>query len=199
MDTQRRGVVMGGVVLVHLAVIQLWIVSLAREKSGEPLALPIRVVLRPLEADRAAAAERRYEEPARYLPAKVIIAAPEVTVEGGATGSTGTPDAGAQGSAPGSGLADGDPLSTGPLRLRPSREAIRGAFANPAVVDPRANSPRPTAEEKMAMAIDPELCLLVDRNADGTDRRRWGKYTMVAPAIQEQTGWKGKPVRVCAG
>lgn len=200
MDARRRTMVLGGVMLAHVLLLQLWMMASRRNAAFED-APTIRLSLRQLEVerDRARERERPWELPRLAVPpVRVITEVPAFDVDGTVAG---TPVAGdsTSGSTTGRATSDGPGTSHAPLRLAPSREAIQGAFANPAAVDPRANSPKPNSMERMAMAIDRDLCLLVDRAPDGSDRRRWGRYTEMAPAITEQTGLKGKPVRVCVG
>lgn len=64
-----------------------------------------------------------------------------------------------------------------PLALRPSREVLLGSLgSNPAVTDPRSNTPKPTFEERLAMGLNPELCVKVERLPDGTFRRSMGRW-----------------------
>lgn len=207
METRRRAMVLGVVMLAHVVLIQLWIATSAHREIVLERWSAISVRLLPLkvERDRSSGEDKPWREPPRLAPIPVIepmghflpvIRDSEATSTGDATGVPG-----ASGATQGAGEAgvSTETGETGPLRLRPSREAIQGSFANPAVVDPRANSPKPNSMERMAMAIDRDLCLLVDRAPDGSDRKRWGRYTEVVPAITEQTGLKGKAVRVCVG
>ena len=89
------------------------------------------------------------------------------------------------------------PGSSAHLRLRPSQEAIQGAFVHPATTDPRSNSPRATADERLAMAFDAKLCVLEERLPDGTVRRVYGRMVDAAPSIQREQGVPGKKVSVC--
>ncbi|WP_143074204.1 hypothetical protein [Roseateles sp. YR242] len=89
--------------------------------------------------------------------------------------------------------------ASGPQRLAaiPGREVLRGSLANPAVMDPRSNSPRPSMEEKIALSLNPELCLKEERMPDGTIRRALVKRKEVPSAAQAYTGIKTMRVMVC--
>jgi len=85
----------------------------------------------------------------------------------------------------------------GALVLTPGREVLRESFANPGVLDPRSNTPVPTFEERIAMGMDPELCLKVERLPDGTTRRSMARRVEVPSAMQATHGVRTAPVRVC--
>ncbi len=84
--------------------------------------------------------------------------------------------------APGSGSSGG---GGGALSLKPSRDVLLGSMgSNEAVHDPRSNTPKPTFEERIAMALNPELCVKVERLPDGTIKRSMGKWRGVQSTVQ---------------
>jgi hypothetical protein len=83
------------------------------------------------------------------------------------------------------------------LNLKPSAEVLRGALANPATSDPRSNSPKPTFEERIAMGLDPDLCVKLERDADGVVRRRMGRMARTLTHLQATQGAGAKDVRTC--
>lgn len=125
----------------------------------------------------------------RQLP--VLPATPDA--DGASAGGVGEPVAAA-----GSALSPGAAASApGALNLRPSSEALRGALANAATTDPRSNSPRPTFEERIAMGLDPNLCVKLERDADGFVRRRMGRLVNATSVLQATHGVGAKSVQVC--
>lgn len=90
--------------------------------------------------------------------------------------------------------------ASGPERLamKPGREVLRGSLANPATQDPRTNTPRPSVEEKIALGLNPDLCLKEERMADGTVRRYLGKRQVVPTAAQAHTGVRTERIAVCS-
>jgi hypothetical protein len=97
----------------------------------------------------------------------------------------------------GSDPAPAGSAASGALVLTPSREVLRGALANPAVMDPRSNTPTPTFEERMAMGMNPDLCLKVERMPDGTQRRSLMRSVELPSTLQAEHGHKTALVRVC--
>lgn len=83
------------------------------------------------------------------------------------------------------------------LDLRPSADVLRGALVNPATVDPRSNSPKPTFEERIAMGLDPTLCVKLERDPDGTVRRRMGKLGRAQSLLQSTHGVGAQGLLVC--
>ena len=72
-----------------------------------------------------------------------------------------------------------------------------GALANPAVNDPRSNSPKPTFEERIAMGLDPELCVKLERLPDGSIQRSMGKAAERAIGHPEHHGTGARGIKVC--
>ncbi|MFT7771827.1 hypothetical protein [Roseateles sp.] len=83
------------------------------------------------------------------------------------------------------------------LDLKPSAEILRGALANPATTDPRSNSPKPTFEERIAMGLDPSLCVKLERDPEGHVRRRMGRLVDALSLLQASQGVGAKGVKVC--
>lgn len=90
--------------------------------------------------------------------------------------------------------------ASGPQRLamKPGREVLRGSLANPATQDPRTNTPRPSVEEKIALGLNPDLCLKEERMADGTVRRFLAKRKVVPTAAQAYTNVRTERIQVCS-
>lgn len=88
-------------------------------------------------------------------------------------------------------------VTPGGLVLTPERKVLLGTDNNPALSDLRSNTPKPTFEERIAMAMDPALCLKVERIADGSIRRSLVRGLLVAPPSQATHGHKSPAVRVC--
>lgn len=84
-----------------------------------------------------------------------------------------------------------------PLDLRPRAEVLRGALANPATTDPRSNTPRPTVEERIAMALNPELCVKLERDAQGVVTRRMGRMVGTLTHLQATLGVGAMSVSTC--
>lgn len=82
--------------------------------------------------------------------------------------------------------------------MKPGREVLRGSLANPATQDPRTNTPRPSVEEKIALGLNPDLCLKEERMADGTFRRYLAKRQVVPTAAQAYTGVRTERIAVCS-
>jgi len=83
------------------------------------------------------------------------------------------------------------------LDLKPSAEILRGALANPATTDPRSNSPKPTFEERIAMGLDPSLCVKLERDPEGHVRRRMGRLVDALSLLQASQGVGAKGATVC--
>jgi hypothetical protein len=84
------------------------------------------------------------------------------------------------------------------LVLKPHRDVMLGALANPAVNDPRSNSPKPTFEERIAMGLDPELCVKLERLPDGSIQRSMGRLQNAQSAIQNTHGTGARGIKVCS-
>ena len=99
---------------------------------------------------------------------------------------------------PGAAPSPGEPASSsGALNLKPSPEILRGALANPATTDPRSNSPKPTFEERIAMGLDPSLCVKLERDAEGVVRRRMGRLVNATSLLQASHGVGAQGLLVC--
>ncbi|UXH77232.1 hypothetical protein [Roseateles amylovorans] len=161
-----------------------------------PPATSARLILQPLPT-----------LPVPVLPPPALAVPPETAAPIQAPSSHGAVGLdGASVASPGaaaSGVGRSGPTgSTGPsgstgLALAPSREVMRGALSNPAVNDPRANTPKPTFEEKIAMGLDPGLCLKTERLPDGTIRRTLSRWVEAQSTLSATYGSKTAPIRVC--
>ena len=87
--------------------------------------------------------------------------------------------------------------ASGAQTLTPSREVMLGSLSNPATSDPRSNTPKPTIEERIAMPLDPELCVKLERLPNGEIRRRMGKMVNAQSAIQNTHGTGPHGIKVC--
>ncbi|MFG6416546.1 hypothetical protein ACG02S_21860 [Roseateles sp. DC23W] len=190
---RSRAAGMALVLAVHgLAIWLVWRALADREPAAPSWRtvvrlLPLPVPLQPAAEKPAPPAARRVDaRPAAAAPAPVPVSSGELTAGAG--------DAPA---APGVGAAPAGPPAVAPLVLVPSREVLRGALANPATQDPRSNSPRPTAQERMAMAIDNQLCVREERLPDGSVRRWMGRLQRAVSNIEARTGHRGIDVSVC--
>lgn len=126
-------------------------------------------------------------------PARRPMAVPEFVV-----GADDRPALAGGSEASGVVTSPGPPASGGgALNLQPSAEVLRGALANPATSDPRSNSPKPTFEERIAMGLDPDLCVKLERDADGVVRRRMGRMARTLTHLQATQGVGAKDVRTC--
>jgi hypothetical protein len=204
-DVRRRrftGLVL--VLLVHLGVGWLAMTSLLGRHAAPLLRgwTVVRLLSAPVLPSRQQLPPAAAPRP--RLPVLAAVPAPAPEVPSGAAAPPGPAVPGpshAMGTPTGAGRPDdagvGVGVSTLPLQLRPSREVLRGALANPATSDPRANSPRPTANERMAMAFDPTLCVLEERLPDGSVHRRWGRMARVMSAIEARTGHQGMDTYSC--
>ncbi len=126
------------------------------------------------------------------LPAlPTLPSEPTLPVAGGDAVATGSPAS--------LGAAAAGAAASGPraLDLRPSIAVLRGALVNPATVDPRSNSPKPTFEERVAMGLDPTLCVKLERDPDGTVRRRMGKLGRAQSLLQSTHGVGAQGLLVC--
>lgn len=197
----RRRRATGAVLVVLAHVLVAWWVGravLQRPAAPGPVRLTeVWLLPAPVQAQRQPAAQAA---PAPRVIAKGLKPQDTLPVPDDEQGTPAAPagtDAAAlaTGTSPSPGVAG--TAGPAPLVLVPSRDVLRGALANPATSDPRANSPKPTAQERMAMAIDPMLCIKQDRLPDGTVTRRWGRLALTTSTIEATTGHKGLPVGVC--
>jgi hypothetical protein len=200
----RRVFAVSAVLLGHLAILLLvWQWKLgAGHKDNARRAIPIRLI--PLGV--LGLPTRTDDAPVRARPPLRLqrVAAPQpapqpalsepvsATSPSGATGGAqalGGQDA-AVAAAPGM-------AASAPLALTPNRGVLLGALSNPAIDDPRSNTPKPTFEERIAMALDPELCIKLERLPDGTVRRRMSRLVNAQSAIQNSHGTGPHGIKVC--
>lgn len=217
----RRRVVTATLVAgAHVAVLLLvWQLKLVEPRDSEaPRVIEIRLLPERVErrsvARAASAREARARqavsvvEPVRgiVLPLPQLLPVPEVAIApppetmttapagqvlpgpgGGRVGLDG-------GAVAGSGLAASGVRG---LALTPDRKVLRGALENPAVNDPRSNTPKPNLEERMAMALDPGLCLKLERTPEGQIRRVLKRSVEAQSTMSAVHGQRTAPVRVC--
>lgn len=177
---------------------------MAWETRRPPAASEARraVVLRlvpPAAAPRERAARVEARQPVLSSPGLRLILPPDLAAPSTGDGPPPAGEVGAPGTAAvGAALSPGSAASgAGALNLRPRIEILRGALANPATTDPRSNSPRPTFEERIAMGLDPDLCVKLERDADGVVRRRMGRMARTLTHLQSTQGVGAKDVRTC--
>lgn len=187
------------VVTAHALVISaLWRTSTsmpsARNEASRPSVLMWLLSDRQPLPTRAPSTRSSMKEPAPTSPRRPAAAdnsiplSEEASLAGESAESAHTQDA----------MGTSEPSgSVSPLRLKPSQAALHGAFVHPATTDPRSNSPRATADERLAMAFDATLCVLEERLPDGTVRRAYGRRVDAAPSIQREQGVPGKKISVC--
>ncbi len=197
----------------HVALVLIaWQMKLATPRGNEPpRSITIRLIPeKPVRRERAQAAAaampptNRAASPIKPITAISSIVVPPLPLP---TETDNAPTAGAASPAPGTshvgldgGAAAGPGYAaSGPrgLALTPGRAVMQGSLANPAVNDPRSNSPRPTFEERFAMGLDPTLCLKWERLPDGTTRRALIHRKEAQSTMSATHGGRTKPVMVC--
>ncbi|MEO6276629.1 hypothetical protein [Roseateles sp.] len=198
--SRRRAVAASAVCLGHVLVfLAVWQARQALPREAEArTSVAVRLIAERRErAARAtpspparAAAPRAVEQIPALAPVEAAAgvstaAAPSTSVEPG------------QGSAVAGlpGLAASGPVA---LVLKPQRDVMLGALANPAVNDPRSNSPKPTFEDRIAMGLDPELCVKLERLPGGSVRRSMGRLANAQSAIQNTYGTGAHGIKVCS-
>ncbi|MFG6430475.1 hypothetical protein [Roseateles sp. LYH14W] len=182
------------VLMAHAAVLLLLWQGRRSPVGGAEASQALVLRLVPPPSPRRTPVERPQ---AVVVPVEIrVIVPPEFVI---ATGAVASPDGatatvGAHGVVP----SPAQPASSsGPLNLRPRIEVLRGALANPATTDPRSNSPRPTFEERIAMGLDPDLCVKLERDAQGLVTRRMGRMARTLTHLQATQGAGAKDVRTC--
>ena len=132
---------------------------------------PVRASVRPQPVAEPVLPAEAAQVASLPVPATVAAAASGVAMGAEPGGQAGTSGAAGNGHAP--------------LSLKPSRDVLLGSLgSNEAVHDPRSNTPKPTFEERIAMALNPELCVKVERLPDGTIKRSMGKWRGVLSTAQ---------------
>ncbi|XHS79935.1 hypothetical protein ACFJGW_08130 [Burkholderiaceae bacterium UC74_6] len=217
--SRRRAAALFIVAGIHAALgLLIWQLKLvAPDKRSEP-ARSLTVQLLPVHPERRTAKkddllERKAErsiaqalhprEPLKPVqlpePAGIWLLAPAPTEPSFQASSQATPQGGYKIGLDGTAVATPGLAASGPagLNLAPSREVLRGALANPATSDPRSNSPKPTVEERIAMSLDPGLCLLAERLPDGTIRRRMSRWQRVQSTMSAVHGQGQGQARIC--
>jgi hypothetical protein len=197
---QRRRAVLLAVLMGHAVLLLLcWQARLqpaAVNEARRALALQLVTPAQPPRPRRApAGAPHPLGLPANVPP----LAPPDFTVAvttavgpGAVAAPSGAP------STPGMAAAPARPASGGtPLELRPRAEVLRGALANPAASDPRSNTPWPTVEERIAMGLNPELCVKLERDAQGVVTRRMGRMVGTLTHLQATLGVGAMSVSTC--
>jgi len=188
------------VVLLGHAVLLLLVLQ-ARRWPAEGSDAQRSVVLRllpQLPSPRAPAARVQAGPPAGASPRISARPVPNLSDAPDAQESSAGSESRQTAAATGSILSPGTAASApGALDLKPSSEVLRGALVNPATTDPRSNSPKPTFEERIAMGLDPDLCVKLERDADGFVRRRMGRLVNATSLLQSTHGVGAKSARVC--
>ncbi|MCA6215864.1 hypothetical protein KGA65_04815 [Ideonella sp. B7] len=82
------------------------------------------------------------------------------------------------------------------LALTPEDKVMQGTPKNPALTDPRSNTPKPTFEERFAIGMNPDLCVKVERLPDGSTRRSLVQRVRV-PTLAATRGVGAASVGVC--
>lgn len=196
---RRRPLTVCAVVAGHAALMLVIWQARRLPVGGSELRPSVVLQLLPLRATGPQAA--RPFPPAVPAPG-TRLAVPSVTapvlLPGVPAGEAVAPDPAAAPGLPAGATTPGGAAS-GPqvLDLRPSRELLRGALVNPATLDPRSNSPKPTFEERLAMGLDPSLCVKLERDPDGTVRRRMGRLGRAQTLLQSTQGVGAMGASVC--
>lgn len=176
-----------GHVLVLLAV---WELRQAAPRGVADKARPVVIRLLPERRQRAPRAEPAAPA-ARAQPPRLPLLEAVTPVEPARVSSTLVPVAAAASSAAGDAagqagaVAAASGAGSAPLSLKPSREVLLGSLgSNPAVTDPRSNTPKPTFEERLAMGLNPALCVKLERLPDGSIRRSMGRLSGALTSAQ---------------
>lgn len=82
------------------------------------------------------------------------------------------------------------------LSLTPDDKVMQGTPKNAALTDPRSNTPKPTFEERIAIGMDPDLCVKVERLPDGSTRRSLVRRVRI-PTLAATQGVGAASVGVC--
>ena len=194
--SRRRAAAASAVLGAHVVVLfAIWEMKVAAAPQARDAVrdITLRLLSKPVEPRM----RERVEPPLQpALPRISLLPPPQMTEGLGPPVVQGASSIGLDGTA--SAAAPGLPAS-GPrgLNLTPSRDVLRGALANPATSDPRSNSPVPTFEERIAMGLDPDLCLLTERMPDGSTRRRLTKYKRVQSTMSAVHAQGQGSARIC--
>ncbi|MFG6486299.1 hypothetical protein ACG04R_06430 [Roseateles sp. BYS78W] len=193
---RRRAIAASAVCASHvLVLLAAWQVRQSAPRDDAGAREPISIRLIPERREHAARAQaaaapavtpprRPVVEPAR--PAEPTAVSSVLVPVPAAAASAGVADAAGMGSV--ASAASGSAGQAASLSLKPSREVLLGSLgSNEAVHDPRSNTPKPTFEERIAMGLNPELCVKVERLPDGTIKRSMGKWRGV-PSTAQATG-----------
>ncbi|KQV95585.1 MULTISPECIES: hypothetical protein [unclassified Roseateles] len=191
-SSRRRQMAVWAVLLGHAALLLLIWQARRWPAAGEEArrSVVLRLLPPPPQLHQRAA---RVQARQPTAPSPGISPRPTPTLPGAPDGE-GAPVVAATGAALSPGAAASAP---GALNLRPSPEILRGALANPATTDPRSNSPRPTFEERIAMGLDPDLCVKLERDAEGVVRRRMGRLVNATSLLQSTHGVGARGLLVC--
>lgn len=186
--------VVWAVLLGHAA---LWMLVLqSRRPPAGAVEARRSLVLQLLPSPRPPRVEARQPvaAPAGFSPRRALAPPVAAATDIVAVGTEASPSAAAAGAAP----SPGAPASSsGALNLKPGPDILRGALANPATTDPRSNSPKPTFEERIAMGLDPSLCVKLERDAEGVVRRRMGRLVNATSLLQASHGVGAQGLLVC--
>ncbi len=194
--SRRRAAAASAVLGAHVLVLfAIWEMKVAAAPQARDAVrdITLRLLSKPVEPRM----RERVDPPLQpALPRITLLPPPQMTEGLAPPVVQGTSSIGLDGTA--SAAAPGLPAS-GPrgLNLTPSRDVLRGALANPATSDPRSNSPVPTFEERIAMGLDPDLCLLTERMPDGSTRRRLTKYKRVQSTMSAVHAQGQGSARIC--
>ncbi|MCO5975142.1 hypothetical protein [Ideonella oryzae] len=82
------------------------------------------------------------------------------------------------------------------MSLTPDDKVMQGTPKNAALTDPRSNTPKPTFEERIAIGMDPDLCVKVERLPDGSTRRSLVRRVRI-PTLAATQGVGAASVAVC--
>lgn len=198
-EAKRRQVAVCAVVVGHAALLLLvWQARrLPAGAAGERPSVVLRIL--PVQLP-ATVPERRWQAqaPALRAPVTGLILPPAVPASPGADAAVPAAQApGSEVAARPAGLPGAAASGAKGLDLKPSAEVLRGALVNPATTDPRSNSPKPTFEERIAMGLDPSLCVKLERDSDGTVRRRMGRLGRAQSQLQSTHGVGAQGLLVC--
>jgi hypothetical protein len=192
---RRRRVVFLAVLMGHVALLLLlWQGRRSTAASAEARQVFVLRLVPPVRPPRPQPTQAQLSRPAASPVNIRLITPPDFVVAPGAVFS---PDREAATAGVHAAVAAQAASGGEALNLRPRIDVLRGALANPATTDPRSNSPRPTFEERIAMGLDPDLCVKLERDAQGVVTRRMGRMARVLSHLQATQGAGAKDVRTC--
>ena len=167
--------------LAHATLLIGWLQKPARTSAALPTRLLTRLIT-PRVAAQPPPPSKAAREPA-LAPRGVVLLLPVPTSPAADTAET------LAAPVTDSGVASAAPSARAPLRLdlpgsgSSSRRAALQRPVNPALSDPRSNSPRVSASERFAIALGTLECVVDERQPDGSVLRHAGRFQANPSAV----------------